>query len=84
MDERIQKAIDEVKAFNPKAIPTKVYSVSNGYLVVAPITLEETDYGDPFYFVKSDFKQVTRFSMKNRKDMFRAFTRGPLWERGKE
>ena len=79
MDAKIQEIIDVFKEAYPGLNPTKIYSVSNGYLIIAPKTA--TDFNDPQYFVSSDLNKVTKFGIQRREEMFKAFIRGPIWQR---
>ena len=58
-----QEIIDVFKEAYPGLNPTKIYSVNNGYLLIAPKTTP--DFNDPQYFVSSDLRKVTKFGIQN-------------------
>ena len=79
MDAKIQEIIDVFKEAYPGLNHTKIYSVNNGYLLIAPKTT--IDFNDPQYFVSSDLRKITKFGIQRREEMFKAFIRGPIWKR---
>lgn len=67
------------KAKFPKPDPQKIYRLSNGYLIIAPLIKD--DVADPVYYVSDDLKEVAHFNMAKIDLMFDAFDKGAIWEK---
>ena len=81
MDTRISKIIDIVKNTFPNAKPSRIYSIPNGFLVIAPAV--KNDVNDPQYFVDSSITTAKRFDMRKMDVMFKAFASEPIWNKGR-
>lgn len=77
MDARIANIIDIMKSTFPNAKPSRIYSIPNGFLVIAPTV--KNDLGDPQYFVDSSITKAQKFDMKNMRVMLKAFASEPIW-----
>ena len=69
------------KKFYPSLNPKAIYKIENGFLIFAPILEDETDYGDPYYFVDSKLTSASPLNMKYFKQMGKAFDDGPIWKK---
>lgn len=73
--------LDAFKKEFPKPNPTAMYLHPNGYLIIAPDTIDSTDYNDPFYIVSKDLQTVTRIGSRDLMKTLNAMQSAPLWER---
>lgn len=74
-----------LKAFKqkyPKAYPTVIFEIDDGYLIEAPMTKNDVDYDDPYYLVSFDLSEVDYFPMTRMDELFEAFKTEPIWIKG--
>jgi len=69
-----------LKAKFPKPNPQKIYKISEGYIILAPLI--ENDLADPYYYVSDDLKEVVHFNMAKIKILLKAIKDGPIWAQG--
>lgn len=74
------KILDIFNKTYPDLKPSKIFKLSDGYLIIAPRVKGGVDYGDPNYFVNSSITKASAFDMRRRQDMFKAFRSKPIWE----